>query len=83
MTRYYFNFVGTADDDATDEEGTEFPDDVAAMQHAVRVARNLTVEMISEGERIDAQRIDVVAGTRRVGTLPLLEAIRMAPPNRA
>jgi hypothetical protein len=80
MTRYYFHFVGTADDVAADEEGREFSDDVAAMQHAVSVARNLTAEMISEGERIDAQRIDVMAGKRRVGTLPLLEAIRLAPP---
>jgi hypothetical protein len=83
MTKYHFHFVGTADKVVADEEGKEFSDDAAAMQHALRVARNLTAEMISEGARIDAQRIDVMAGTRRVGTLPLLEAIRMAPPNGA
>jgi hypothetical protein len=39
---------------AADEEGKEFSDDAAAMPHAISVARNLTAEMISEGERIDA-----------------------------
>jgi hypothetical protein len=79
MPRYYFHFVGTADDVATDEEGSELPNDLAAMEYAMRIARDLVAELVSEGEPIEDQRIDVNEGTRSVGSARVRDAIKIAP----
>jgi hypothetical protein len=41
MQKYYFHFLGVADDIALDEEGSELPHDAAAMQYAMETARGL------------------------------------------
>jgi hypothetical protein len=81
MHKYYFHFLGTADDVAVDEEGSEFPHDAAAMQYAMTIARGLVAEFVSDGEAIDRQRIDVMDGSRRVGSVELEEVVRIRPEN--
>jgi Domain of unknown function (DUF6894) len=81
MSKYYFHFVGTADDVALDEEGAEFPHDAAAMEYAMNTARGLVAEFVSDGEAIDRQRIDVMDGSRRVGSVELEEVVRIRPEN--
>lgn len=81
MHKYYFHFVGRADDVAVDEEGSEFPHDAAAMQFAMETARGLAAELVSDGETIYGQRIEVMAGSRRVGLIELRDAVRIGPQN--
>ena len=79
MPKYYFHFVGTADDVTPDEEGTELRDDQVALQFATRIARDLVAEFVAEGEQIDDHRIDVMEGARRVGSVRLRDVVRMGP----
>ena len=77
MHKYYFHFVGKADDVAIDEEGSEFPHDAAAMQYAMETARGLAAEFVSDGDTIAGQRIEVMEGLRRVGFVDLRDAVKM------
>jgi hypothetical protein len=49
MRRYYFHFMGTADDIALDKEGSEFPHDAAAMQYAIKTARGFGCRVCFRG----------------------------------
>lgn len=75
VPKYYFHYSGAGYDVVKDDEGAELPNDFAAMQYAMRVARDLLAELIADGEEIDDQRIDVVEDARAVGSVFLRDAI--------
>ena len=79
MHKYYFHLVGSVDDIALDEEGSEFPHDAAAMQYAMNTARGLVADFVSDGQAIERQRIDVMEGSRRVGSVELQEVVKIGP----
>lgn len=76
MPRYFFCLYN--DMIVDDLEGTEFPDDQAARDYAIRNIRDLMCESVGEGRLNLSHRIDVgdEAGTK-LFTVKFGEAVRV------
>jgi hypothetical protein len=56
--RYFFN-VKDGDRVAKDSEGSELADSVAAKMEARMIARDMMIECMKEGRKLDGQQIEI------------------------
>lgn len=77
MQRYYLNLFN--DIDATDYEGTEFPDQAAAKVRSIEDARGLMAEHVRLGQPINlSHRMEVADGDGRVlAVIPFRELLTL------
>ena len=58
MPRYFFNICD--DFECLDDEGTDLPNLVAAIDHAVSGARSLAAETVNAGHIVCHHRVDIL-----------------------
>lgn len=76
MARYFFHLHN--DITAIDEEGSHWPDDHAAMDHAVHCARELAGASVREGHLGLNHHIDVLSEEgRTIGTISFGSVVKI------